>query len=105
MRYFAKIHTDHWMPKNKLEQAWKEHCKRQDRIILENENQRDAYCNELSSAVTKLNAEHSRCKPLKYSNYTPHFITATEEGKYVEFFGVNGVCTMGIWKEREVTHD
>lgn len=95
MRYFAKIHNDHWQAKNKLERAWQEHCRTNECIILESEAQRDAYVYEMLRKATALCDEHPRCAPLKWSNWTTKFDDS------VQFLGVSGVCTMAIWKEKQ----
>lgn len=95
MRYFAKIHNDHWTAKNNLEKDWKAHCQTQDRIILENPEHRDQYVHHLETALEKLNKKHNRCKPLRWNDYSPL-------NDHVRFLGVNYVCTIAIWQEQEV---
>lgn len=94
-RHFAKIQHNHWTPKNKLEQDWQAHCKQIERAILEDDDHKAAFVFALHKKLEILNQQHSRCKPLNWSVLSPM------KNESVEFVGVNYVCTIGIWQERE----
>lgn len=103
MRYFAKVHADYWTAKNKLEESWKEYCRSKDRVILNNEDERDAYVTNLYHKLNQLNEEHNRCKRLSWVKNPHHY----QGSKYVHdtdlFIGVNGVSLIVIWEANE-TH-
>lgn len=98
MRFFAKIHNNHWVPKNQLQKEFQHYCTGIDRLILESANQVEQYKYEVGKKVAQLNNKYVRCKPLEYKAWKRGLAVDNN----VEFVGVLEVCIIGIWQEQEV---
>jgi hypothetical protein len=68
--YFSRITADHWVAKNKLEAAAKKLAYEMDRQLVP-ENKIPVFKTDFQRKLSKLNEEHSRCKPLALDIWTP----------------------------------
>lgn len=92
-RYFVKITADHWTAKNNLHRDFQKHCYTIERVILDNESQKDEFINDLKNKAAALSEKHNRCKPLDFHTF--------RSDKTSEAVGVLGVSHVTLYKERE----
>jgi hypothetical protein len=65
-QYFSRIVADHWMAKNKSEEAAHKLAYELDRRILTS-GEVEAFKKEFLSKIDKINTEHPRCKILRWA--------------------------------------
>jgi hypothetical protein len=62
--YFSRITQDHWCSKNNLQKAAHKVAMEMDRRIATSD-QVESFKTEFKEKINKINAEFSRCKPVK----------------------------------------
>jgi hypothetical protein len=79
--YFSRIVANHWCAHNKSQEAAHKLAYEMERRIL-TADQVNVYKEEFKAKVDQINADHSRCKPLRFS------IENSMLKKKIYFFGL-----------------
>lgn len=69
MKYFAKITSDHWTLKNKVNEDARKVAEFMDRMLINTEQDRKRYIDILQEGIKTANEKHPRCTPLKLEVY------------------------------------
>lgn len=69
-RFFSKITTSHWEPKNKAHAEVLEFIETMDARII-NENELETFQTEFYKGIEAINSKHKRCKDFKLYHWTP----------------------------------